>query len=64
MNIRQLEAFRAVMSCGSVSGAAQMLNVSQPAISQQIILLEQSCRFSLFERVKRGFTRLAKPKLY
>lgn len=53
MNIRQLEAFRAVISCGSVSGAAQMLNVSQPAISQQIILLEQSCRFSLFERVKK-----------
>ncbi|MBD9375699.1 LysR family transcriptional regulator [Rhizobium sp. ARZ01] len=52
MNVRQLEAFRAVMSCRSVSGAAQMLNVSQPAISQQITMLEQSCRFSLFERVK------------
>ena len=41
------------MSCGSVSRAAQLLNVSQPAISQQIILLEQSCQFSLFERVKK-----------
>lgn len=52
MNVRQLEAFRAVMSCRSVSAAAQMLNVSQPAISQQIAMLEQSCGFSLFERVK------------
>ena len=53
MNVRQLEAFRAVMSCGSVSRAAEMLNVSQPAISQLLSLLEQDCQFQLFERVNR-----------
>lgn len=50
MYIRQLEAFKAVMSMGSVSRAAELLCISQPAVSQLINQLEFYCGFSLFER--------------
>lgn len=50
MNIRQLEAFKAVMAMGSVSRAAELLCISQPAVSQHINQLELHCGFSLFER--------------
>ena len=49
MNVRQLEAFRAVMARGP-SRCAAALNVSQPAVSQFIALLERSCGFALFTR--------------
>ncbi|MCJ0765242.1 LysR substrate-binding domain-containing protein [Variovorax terrae] len=52
MNLRHMEVFRAVMLTGGVSGAAQLLHVSQPAISK---LLAQAARHSgltLFERVR------------
>lgn len=50
MYIRQLEAFKAVMSMGSVSRAAELLCISQPAVSQLINQLELYCGFPLFER--------------
>lgn len=50
VNARQLEAFICTMRCGSVTGAAEMLNVSQPAISQLLKGFEAACGFSLFER--------------
>lgn len=50
MNVRQLEAFRAVMAGGTVTRAAQTLNISQPAVSQLIAQLERSCGFLLFTR--------------
>ena len=53
LNARQLEAFRAVMQSQSITGAAELLNVSQPAVSQAMKALEISCGFTLFER-KRG----------
>lgn len=40
MDIRQLEAFVAVMTIGSITGAAKLLERSQPAISRQIQELE------------------------
>lgn len=50
MNIRQIEAFRAVMTTGSVTRAGERLSISQPAVSQHIAQFERQCGFRLFER--------------
>jgi DNA-binding transcriptional LysR family regulator len=50
MNVRQLEAFQAAMSAGSLTAAAGLLGISQPAVSQLIAQLESACGFSLFVR--------------
>ena len=52
MNLRQLEAFRTVIIAGSVTGAANMLKVSQPGVSRLIGGLERSIGFKLFIRHK------------
>lgn len=49
-NIRQIEAFNAVMKGGSVTKAAEMLFISQPAVSKMIQQFESSCGFALFNR--------------
>jgi DNA-binding transcriptional LysR family regulator len=54
MNIRQLEAFKAIMELGSFTRAAQKLHLSQPAVSKLIYLMERSCGFALFHRQKNG----------
>ncbi|MEI2418492.1 LysR substrate-binding domain-containing protein [Orrella sp. JC864] len=52
MNLRQIEVFRAVMVAGSVSGAAQLLHVSQPAVSRLLAYTEQKLGFALFQRLR------------
>ena len=52
MNLRQLEAFRAVMTAGSITHAAQTMHLSQPAVSKLIADLEHSLGFRLFVRSK------------
>ena len=52
MNLRHMEIFRAVMHAGTVRGAAQMLNVSEPAVSKLLALAERRAGLRLFERVK------------
>lgn len=47
---RSLEAFRAVIECGTVSGAAENLHVSQPAVSRLIKDLEDRTGLQLFTR--------------
>jgi DNA-binding transcriptional LysR family regulator len=51
MDIRLLEAFRAVIESGSVTHAANALGVTQPAVSAQIARLQETVGFPLFERV-------------
>jgi DNA-binding transcriptional LysR family regulator len=50
MNLRQIEAFRAVMATGSGTEAAKMLFITQPAISRLIADLEHHTKLALFTR--------------
>src|SRR3546814_2084957 len=52
INLRQIEVFRAVMLTGSISSAAKLLNVSQPAISRLLAYTESRIGLNLFERIK------------
>jgi DNA-binding transcriptional LysR family regulator len=52
MNIRQIEAFRAIMKSGSASRAAETLGITQPAVSRLVSELEKTIGFSLFDRVR------------
>ncbi|PXW24981.1 LysR substrate-binding domain-containing protein [Paraburkholderia caballeronis] len=52
VNLRQIEVFRAIMVAGSISGAAKLLCVSQPAISRMISHTESRLGLKLFERIK------------
>lgn len=56
MNARQLEVFRTVMRCGTLTSAARTLNVSQPALSQILLHTEDELGFKLFKRVKGRLT--------
>ncbi|GAA5233991.1 LysR family transcriptional regulator [Verticiella sediminum] len=51
MNLRHIEVFYAIMQSGSVTGAARLLNVTQPAISNVLRHAEQQLRLKLFERI-------------
>jgi DNA-binding transcriptional LysR family regulator len=50
LNLRHIEAFRAVMLTGTVVGAAKLMNVTQPGVSRTIALMELRLGFALFER--------------
>lgn len=47
---RHIEVFRAVMTAGSVTGAAALLFSSQPTLSRELARLEQLLGYALFER--------------
>jgi len=50
MELHQLEAFSAVMSAGSITGAGRMLGRSQPAVTRMIQDLELEIGYPLFDR--------------
>lgn len=50
MNMRQLEAFRAVMLAGTVTGAGEILRLTQPTVSKLIADLELGTGLKLFQR--------------
>ena len=52
--LRQLEAFRAVSETGSVTKAAERLEVSQPAVSRLLSDFSASVGFELFTRSRGG----------
>ena len=41
MRLRHIEVFHAVYSCGSITRAAEVLNVSQPSVSKVLAHAEQ-----------------------
>ncbi|MDC6168166.1 LysR family transcriptional regulator [Paucibacter sp. XJ19-41] len=47
---RHIEVFRAVMTAGSVTGAAGLLHSSQPTVSRELARMEQLLGYALFER--------------
>ncbi len=51
MKLRHLEIFYAVMTCGSLSRAAEALNISQPAASKALKRRNEA-GFTLFQRVR------------
>jgi len=53
LSLRQMEVFRAVMREGSITAAANILNVSQPSVSETIKHAESSIGVSLFIRSNR-----------
>jgi DNA-binding transcriptional LysR family regulator len=56
MDVKTLRAYRAVMTFGSLTRAAEHLNLSQPAMSRLINRLEDEVRFKLFSRHRRHLT--------
>ncbi|PSJ56111.1 LysR substrate-binding domain-containing protein [Pseudaminobacter soli (ex Li et al. 2025)] len=50
MNLRQVEAFRAVMLTGQMTTAAELMSITQPAVSRLIRDFEHATRLRLFER--------------
>lgn len=54
MNIHHIYIFDAVAQTGSITKAAEILFLSQPAVSQQLKELERSLGVTLFQRLPRG----------
>ena len=53
MDLRRLKAFVTVAEHGTVSKAAQLLHITQPALSRQIDALERELGFKLFGKLSR-----------
>ncbi len=64
MNLRQIEAFKAVMTEGSVTQAATALGVTQPAVSCLIANLEDSMGFMLFKRHRGRFQPTGEAEIF
>ena len=56
MELRVLEYFLTLAQEGSISAAAEVLHVSQPTLSRQLMELERELNTTLFERGRRGIT--------
>ncbi|MBT4269487.1 MAG: LysR family transcriptional regulator [Deltaproteobacteria bacterium] len=63
MNLRQVEAFQALMETQSVTKAGKLLFISQPAVSRLIADFEEAVGFKLFERRKGRLYPTAEAKL-
>jgi DNA-binding transcriptional LysR family regulator len=64
MNVRGLRLFRLVVSSGSLSAAAEGLNLSTSAASRLIALLEAELRLQLFHRTRRRLTLTPQGELF
>src|SRR3569833_4459823 len=59
INSRQVEAFRAMMLTGSVTEAAKLMKVTQPAVSRLLRDLQALLKMELFERRGTGLVPTA-----
>src|SRR5260370_38036173 len=56
MRLRHIEVFNAVMQTGSVSAAARLINITQPAVSRTLQHAELQLGFALFQRARGRLT--------
>ena len=63
MNLRQIEAFKAVIESGTVTQAAARLNISQPAVSKLLQLFERGAGLTLFTREKGRLSPTSEARL-
>lgn len=54
MNLERLELFLKIVDTGTVSGAGREANLTQPAVSRSLKLLEEEMGVDLFDRQGRG----------
>lgn len=59
MNFEQLSQLKAIEECGTLSAAAELMHISQPALSRSIQRLEAEVGQPLFEREGRTMTQNA-----
>jgi DNA-binding transcriptional LysR family regulator len=52
MRLRHIEVFHAIMQVGTISGAAEVLHISQPAVTKVLQHCELQLGMQLFERVR------------
>lgn len=52
LNYRQTEILWAIVMAGSISGAARLLSISQPAVSRMLSQIERQLSTQLFERTR------------
>lgn len=64
MDVRLIETYQAVMTYGTTSRAAEVLGMSQPAVSKAIMTLERSIGFRLFDREKGRMIPSAEGQLF
>lgn len=56
MNLRRLKYFVKIVDIGSLTRAAEVLHIAQPALSQQVATTEGEMDQQLLIRTKRGVT--------
>jgi DNA-binding transcriptional LysR family regulator len=64
LDLQQLQAFAAVMSAGSITGAARLLGRSQPAVSRLIQELEADIGYALLHRSGPNISPTARGLLF
>ena len=57
MRLRHIEVFHAIMQAGTISGAAQILSISQPAATKVLQHCELRLGLKLFEQFYFSRTR-------
>lgn len=65
LNLRQVDIFRAIVKFGTVTAAAAALGSSQPTITRELLRLESTVGFQLFDRRRQRLHPTARAlKLY
>ena len=64
MELRQLRTILAIAETGSLTKAAELLHVVQPALSRQLKQLEDELGTSLFERNRHGMVLTTPGRLF